>query len=191
MQLGTPCPLSILKRRYEDLRIFVATGFRLTASVNEIKTTFYWFRSILLSYQVRSIFFNSWPSGLRSLWPPQWPIFRSTAGVVTSVAKYTSMSVATKHWCFLMANIFSVFLGSKFQIFLLNSKMFPKLDAYASRIDFICNFNLLKTYIFPLHHEYQLRSDFGSAWGRSLGFDSRQPSLAVANACFQQKVYTF
>ena len=48
---------------------------------------------------------------------------------------FTDMSVATSHWHCLIDYFFSVFLGSKFQNCLRNSKIFLQLDAYASIID--------------------------------------------------------
>ena len=84
---------------------------------------------------------------------------------------------------------FSVFLGSKFHNFLRDSKIFPKLDVYASRIDLICNFNLLNTYIFPQHHEYQLRSDFRRLGGTFLaGVKSDIFPFSKANFGSAQKI---
>ena len=75
---------------------------------------------------------------------PKWPVCpppppRKTRSIgmkfVTAFDFFTDMSVATSHWRCLMDYFFSVFLSSKFQNCLRNSKIFLQLDGYASIID--------------------------------------------------------
>ena len=69
--------------RDETYGVKILINFLISRNLDDLVL----FHSLLLSYQVRSMFFDSTggsrvtrPSGLRSLWPPQWNIFRSTAG---------------------------------------------------------------------------------------------------------------
>ena len=88
---------------------------------------------------------------------------------------FTDMSVATKHWRFMMAIIFYRFLRYKISQFSSEFQNIPEIGCLRIHNRFIPNFNLLKTHIFF----YIANINFGQVFD-----DLGGPPLPVANRTF-------